>query len=183
MGDLHQKEVAIGEVPKPSLTLLARGISAFGYAGVALLLVSVVLTCADIVWRRVVGGAFVDTFDITKLCLVAVASLSIPYGFIHGNHVTVDLFIERFSARAQGLVDAVIHLVSAAVFVGIGWLAWKALMLHYGYHDTTQNLGIPVIYYWGIFIFGMALSFVACLWQAWHAWRRFQSHAGGVAAS
>lgn len=183
MGDLHHEGTAMDDAPKPSLSLLARGISAFGYIGVALLLVSIVLTCADIVWRRVVGGAFVDTFDITKLCLVAVASFSIPYGFIHGNHVTVDLLSERFTQRTQDLADAVIHLVSAFVFVGVGWLAWKALMLHYGYQDTTQNLGIPVIYYWGIFIFGIALSLIACLWRAWSAWRRFRSPATGVVAS
>lgn len=164
-----------GGAETPPLPLLARIITVFGWIGVAVLLVPIVLTCADIVWRRVIGGAFVDTFDITKLCLVTVAAWTIPYGFVHGNHVTVDLIVDRFPQRLQMLVDGLIQLVCAALFVFLGWLAWKAAMLHYGYHDTTQNLELPVVYYWAIFIVGLALAVLACLWRSLLAFRRMGS--------
>lgn len=163
------------EAPLPGV---ARGIGMFGWVGVAVLIVPIVLTCADILWRRIVGGAFLDTFDITKLCLVTVAAWSIPYGFVHGSHVTVDLLLERLPARIQGLADMAIHLVSAALFVVLGWLAWTAAVLHYGYGDTTQNLEIPVVYYWAIFIVGLALAVAACLWRSYAAWRRMTGPVG-----
>ncbi|MEX6506792.1 TRAP transporter small permease [Jiella sp. M17.18] len=163
-----------GAVGAPPLPLVPRVISVFGWIGVAVLLVPIVLTCADIVWRRAIGGAFMDTFDITKLCLVAAAAWTIPYGFVHGSHVTVDLLLEQFPARLQTLADGLIHLVCGALFVLLGWLSWNGAMLHYSYGDTTQNLALPVVYYWAIFIVGLALAVVACLWRSFAAFRRLR---------
>ncbi|MEJ2625327.1 MAG: TRAP transporter small permease [Pseudolabrys sp.] len=159
--------------------LVARVIDAFGLTGVAALLIPIVLTCTDIVWRRAIGGAFIDTFDITKLCLVTVAAWTIPYGFVHGCHVTVDLIVERLPGRVQDVADFVISLAGAVLFMFLGGLAWTSAALHYGYHDTTQNLQIPVVYYWAIFIVGLALTAIACLWRAGMSWRRFMDRAGG----
>lgn len=137
----------------------------FAWVAVAALLVPTLLICADIIWRRAVGGAFVDVFDIAQLALVAVASWSIPFGFVHGNHVSVDLLIERLPQAAQDVADAVIHFVCALLFLLLAWFAWGSMRLHYGYGDTTQNLGIPVVYYWAVFLSGLALTILACLWR------------------
>lgn len=157
---------------------VARTLSVIGWIGVATLLLPIVLTCSDIVWRRVVGGAFIDTFDLTKLSLVTAASWAIPYGFIHNSHVSVDLFTERLSPRNQALANIIIHIIAAALFAGLIWLAWQGAMLHYSYGDTTQNLGLPVVWYWAIFIFGLALTEVACIWRVIRAWRLFRILAG-----
>lgn len=134
--------------------------------GVGTLIVAIVLTCADIFWRRAVGGAFVDTFDITKLCLVAAASLSIPYGFTLGSHITVDLLAERFPEGARRVLDAVVSIVSAVLLGFLFWLTWQGAMLRYAYGDTTLNLQIPLILYWSIFLLGLALAAVAALARA-----------------
>lgn len=161
--------LAEGGPELPDQPLLGRVISFFGLLGIVVLLVPIVLTCADIVWRQLVGGSFVDTFDITQFCLVAAASWSIPYGFVHGTHVTVDLLAEQLPARAQHILDAAIHLVAAALVAFLAWVSWQGAMLHYAYGDTTLNLQIPVIYYWAIFLSGLVLAFLACLLRAWMA--------------
>lgn len=166
------------ELAEPRFAPLAQGIAIFGTIGVALLVIPIMLTCADIIWRRVIGGAFIDTFDITKLSLVAVAAWTIPYGFVHGSHVTVDLIVERFPARFQLLIDGLIHAASALLFVFLGWMALDAAMLHYSYHDTTQNLELPVVYYWAVFILGLALAALACLWRSYNAFRRMGGQSG-----
>lgn len=155
-------------------------ISFFGIIGIAALLAPILLTCADIAWRQIVGGSFIDTFDITKLCLVAAASWSIPYGFIHGTHVTVDLVADLLPSSAQRVLDAAIHLIAATLIALLAWLSWHGAMLHYGYGDTTLNLKIPVIYYWSIFLFGLFLTFVACLWRAWTAFRGKSTNQGAL---
>ncbi|MEW5424351.1 TRAP transporter small permease [Amorphus sp. 3PC139-8] len=137
-----------------------------GLAGVATLIVAIVLTCADILWRRLVGGAFIDTFDITKLCLVSAASLSIPYGFTQGAHITVDLLASRFPAGVRAALDIVISIVSAVLLGFLLWLSWKAAALHYAYGDTTLNLRLPMVWYWAIFIAGLGLSVLAALARA-----------------
>lgn len=135
-------------------------------AGISTLLVAIVLTCADILWRRIVGGAFVDTFDLTKLCLVAAASLSIPYGFTLGSHITVDLLADKFPAGVRTVLDVVVALVGAALLGFLFWLTWKGAMLHYAYGDTTQNLRIPVVWYWGLLLVGLGLAVLASLARA-----------------
>ena len=135
-------------------------------AGISTLLVAILLTCADIVWRQLVGGAFTDTADINKLCLVAAASLSIPYGFTLGSHITVDLLADRFPRRARIVLDVTVSIVSAALLAFLVWLTWQGAMLRYAYGDTTPNLQIPLIYYWGIFLLGLALGALAALARA-----------------
>lgn len=142
---------------------LSACVSFLAHLGVATLLVPIVLTCADILWRRIVGGAFVDTFDITELCLVAAASLSIPYGFTKGTHITVDLLAERFSPDIRTILDTLISFVSA-IFLGfLLWLSWQSAAQSYAYGDTSPNLRIPMVYYWSIFLLGLCLATLATL--------------------
>mgnify|MGYP001190359058 CR=1 FL=1 len=134
--------------------------------GVASLIVAILLTSADIVWRRVVGGAFVDTADLTKLCLVTAASVAIPYGFVAGTHVSVDILADRFPRRLQTALEVATSLAAAVLFAVLAWLAWQSAVLHYTYGDTTLNLRIPTVILDGIFLFGLGLSILACLWRA-----------------
>jgi TRAP-type C4-dicarboxylate transport system permease small subunit len=145
---------------------LAKFISLFAYVGIAALIVAIVLTCADIVWRRVVGGAFIDVYDITKLCLVAAASWSIPYGFVHGTHITVEFVAERFPRRVQRVLDVAVALVAAGLLGFLLWLSWDGAQLRYLYGDTSPNLRIPMIYYWALLLSGLALAIIAALWRA-----------------
>lgn len=145
---------------------VARFVAAFAYIGIAALIVAIALTCADIVWRRVVGGAFMDINDITKLCLVAAASWSIPYGFIHGTHVTVDLLAEHFPRGVQLGLEVAISLMAAVLLSFLLWVTWEAAQLRYLYGDVSPNLQIPVILYWGILLSGLVLAVVAALWRA-----------------
>lgn len=145
---------------------VARFVSGFAYVGIAALVVAIALTCADIVWRRVVGGAFMDINDITKLCLVAAASWSIPFGFIHGTHVTVDLLSEHFPRTLQLALEVAISLMAAVLLSFLLWLTWEAAQLRYLYGDVSPNLRIPLVLYWGILLSGLVLAVIAALWRA-----------------
>lgn len=156
--------------PDPPDGLFAGTVEVFGWAGVAALLVPTLLICADIVWRRVVGGAFMDIFDIAQLGLVAIASWSIPYAFVHGTHVSVGILADRFPPGVQRWLDVLTYLACALLFTLFAVLAWKSTALHYGYGDTTENLELPLVLYWAVFLIGLGLSILSCLWCAWRAW-------------
>jgi TRAP-type C4-dicarboxylate transport system permease small subunit len=146
--------------------VLERIVRLLALAGVATLIVAIALTWADIIWRRVVGGAFVDVVDIIKLCLVAAASFAIPYGFVRGSHVTVDLVAERFPPRARLLLEAVVSMAGAALLGLLLYLSWFAAQQRYAYGDMSLNLRIPMIIYWGLFLCGLALSVAVTLERA-----------------
>ncbi|HEX2255372.1 MAG TPA: TRAP transporter small permease subunit [Afifellaceae bacterium] len=129
--------------PQPPPTMLGRVldpvVSVAALSGVATLIVAIGLTWADIVWRRVVGGAFVDIVDINKLCLTAAASFAIPYGFVRGSHVTVDLLAERLPPRARPWLDAAVLLSGAALLALILYLYWFAALQRYAFGDMSQK--------------------------------------------
>lgn len=144
----------------------------FAWAGVAALLVPTLLVCADIAWRRIVGGAFMDTFDIAQLGLIMIASWSIPYAFVQGAHVSVGIVADHFPRSVQRGLDVITYLACALLFVLLTVLAWQSAALHHSYGDVTENLGLPLLIYWGAFLIGMLLSIAGSLWCAWQAWRR-----------
>lgn len=144
----------------------------FAWVGVAALLVPTLLICADILWRRVVGGAFMDTFDIAQLGLLMIASWTIPYAFIQGAHVSVGILADRFPQAVQRWLGVLTYLACALLFTLLTVLAWKSAVLHHGYGDVTENLGLSLLIYWGVFLVGMVLSIIACLWCAGQAWRQ-----------
>jgi TRAP-type C4-dicarboxylate transport system permease small subunit len=155
--------------------------SGAGCLGIAALIVVIILTCADIAWRRIVGGAFMDIQDATKLCLVAAASWSIPYGFVRGTHVTVDLLAERLPRGVQLGLEATSSLASAALLGFLLWLSWQATALRFDYGDASPNLGIPMVCYWAILLLGLAMSVAAAIQRAVcavAAWRRARSGVG-----
>lgn len=164
---MAEHAAAHAHVPEPPPTavggVLDRLVSLLALCGVATLIVAIALTWADIVWRRVVGGAFVDVVDIIKLCLVAAASFAIPYGFVRGSHVTVDILAERLPGRARLLLDAAVYLGGAALLALLLYLSWFAALQRYAFGDVSQNLRIPMIYYWGLFLCGLGLSVLVTL--------------------
>jgi TRAP-type C4-dicarboxylate transport system permease small subunit len=170
-GAWQAEGVSPGGGGSPPGARLAGFVSFFAYIGIAALIVAIALTCADIVWRRVVGGAFMDIYDVTKLCLVIAASWSIPYGFIHGSHVSVDLLVTHFPDRLQRAMDVVTLIAAAALLGFLLWLSWDAAQLRYLYGDTSPNLRIPMTYYWAILLFGLALAIVAACTGDLEVWR------------
>lgn len=146
--------------------LLDRLVSVLAVCGLATLIVAIALTWADIVWRRVVGGAFVDIVDITRLCLTAAASFAIPYGFVRGSHVTVDIVAERLPPRPRRWLDAAVLLAAAALLALLLYLSSLSALQSHTFRDRTLNLGIPLIYYWSLFLAGLALSVLVALERA-----------------
>ncbi|WP_051630348.1 TRAP transporter small permease [Afifella pfennigii] len=143
---------------------LTKLVDVFAYLGIAGLAVAVALTCADILWRRIVGGAFVDIVDITSLCLVAAASWSIPYAFLHGQHVTVEILADRLPGRLRLVLAMLAAFLAAALLALLLGLGMGSALQAFRYGDASLNLAIPMLVYWAIFLSGLALTLAANLW-------------------
>lgn len=126
------------------------------YAGAA------VLTVADIVGRRF--GMPVDgVVDLVQLGVLSGAWLVIPYAFLVGAHVGVDLLIESFPQRLKRTLRIAAALV-AAVLLGLMLQAcWDAFQQQVAFGDRSQQLGIPIFWYWIPLLVGVALSIVSAL--------------------
>lgn len=130
--------------------------------GVAAFAAAALLTVADVVGRRF-GAPIVGVIDLVQLCVLAGAWLVIPYAFLAGAHVGVDLVVEHLPARLNRVFRAVAGLAGAALALLILWGSWGAARQQMMFGDVSQQLGIPIIWYWAPLLLGAALSILAAL--------------------
>ncbi len=150
------------------LPQMERLLLGFALAGMAVLGVAIAAVLADIVLRGTMGMAVLGTVDITQLCVMACAFWAIPFAFIRGGHVRVEVGADRMPRRVRHTLDAV-AAVLGAVFVGlIGVYGWDGAQLALRYGDMSQTIGIPMIWYWATLLSGCALSVLATLTVAAH---------------
>ena len=144
---------------RPPVRVARLFVSAFAALGVLAYAAAAVVTLADVVGRRF-GVAVPGVVDLVQLFVLAGAWLVIPYAFMVRGHVSVDLLTERLTVRGRSLVEAAGALVAIAVLAPATWKAWETLELQMRFGDRSQQLGIPMVWYWAPLIFGMALSVV-----------------------
>ncbi|MDC0948797.1 TRAP transporter small permease [Gammaproteobacteria bacterium] len=131
--------------------------------GISALVVAIAVVVADIVWRRLGGGSFIGAVDLTQLSVMIAVSLSIPYAFSIGSHVSVDLLSQSFSARTHTALEGLAYLIGAAITALLCWLTIGRANEIWAYGDVSQDLALPLIWYWGALCLGLGLSTLVCL--------------------
>lgn len=144
------------------LRWLHRGIEALAVIGVLAYGAAAAVTVADILGRQF-GLAVIGVVDLVQLFVVAGAWLVIPWAFVSGAHVGVDYIIAALPDRAERAIRAAAALLAGALL---------ALMLRYGIDayelqammgDRSQQIGIPIGWFWLPLLAGQAIALVAIL--------------------
>jgi TRAP-type C4-dicarboxylate transport system permease small subunit len=130
--------------------------------GMACLFGAGAVTVVDIVLRAF-GSAIFGAVDIVQLLIMATAFSAIPYAFFRDGHVSVDILTQSFPPTVQKLMRAVTALASAVVMVLILYYGWEAAKLQMMFGDKSQNIGIPMVWYWLALVIGSGLSVLACI--------------------
>lgn len=151
------REGALGRV----LRAIERTTAVCAFIGIGSLVIAIGLVVTDIVWRRVLGGAVIGVIDLTQLCVMAAAFWSIPYAFTTRAHVTVDLLSARLGRGTRLWLDGLGGLLSIGLMALILFLGWQRAMEQWSFGDMSQDLGIPIIWYWAFLLSGSALGGIA----------------------
>ncbi|WP_156831139.1 TRAP transporter small permease [Arhodomonas aquaeolei] len=147
-------------------------------AGVAVLGLAIVMVVGDIAARAVLNRSLTGLVDITQLCVMTMAFLAIPYTFIRNAHVGITAATDWLPERARAGFDALAALAGAALVALLGRYGLDQALLALRYGDSSQTIGIPMIWYWSALLGGCLLSLVATLAEAL---RRFVHAATGEA--
>jgi TRAP-type C4-dicarboxylate transport system permease small subunit len=156
MGDLHLVQVA-------KLTgwliqgLAILGVAAFGAAAL--------VTVVDILGRRI-GYPIEGVVDLVQLSVVTGAWLTMPFAFYTATHVTVDFLL---AALPASLVIPLKVLGALASFVLVGLMLWRGYLTFETrtmFGDKSQQLGIPIAWYWYPLLVGLAVSLPAILLES-----------------
>lgn len=145
--------------------------------GMLALLGAGLVTVADIV-LRFFGGAVPGVVDLVQLLVLTAAFAAIPFAFFRDGHVSVDLLTQAFPRRLQALLSFLTALAALGLMGLVLLYGWRSAQMQMMFGDMSQNLGIPMIWYWAPLLTGSALSMLACLIAAGTAARALLSPSG-----
>lgn len=131
-------------------------------AGVLAYVAAAVLTVADVIGRRF-GLPIVGVVDLVQLFVLSGAWLVIPYAFLTGAHVGVDLLVDSFPSGPRRLFRTIAAVAACILLALMLYECVNAFKTQLMFGDRSQQLGIPVIWYWVPLLAGLVLSILATL--------------------
>lgn len=134
--------------------------------GMCALVVAIAVVIGDIVWRRIGGGSFIGSVDLTQFSVMIAVSLAIPYAFAMGGHVSVDLLTRNIGPLANRILDIAASLTGAVITGFLCWLSMGRAGEIWTYGDVSQDLALPMIWAWGALVFGLGFSALICTVRA-----------------
>lgn len=115
------------------------------------------VTVADILGRQV-GYPIDGVVDLVQLFVMAGAWLVMPWAFMAAAHVSVDFVLNLLPPKGR---RPLIAFASATAFVLVGlmlWHGWNTYETRTMFGDRSQQLGIPIAWYWYPLLLGLAVS-------------------------
>ncbi|QIE54066.1 TRAP transporter small permease subunit [Pikeienuella piscinae] len=136
---------------------LRRFLRAIAGLGVLAYALAALVTVADILGRQV-GVPIDGVVDLVQLFVMAGAWLVMPYAFMAGAHVGVDFLVGALPAAPA----AALRLIAATLaFTLLALMLWQGVLTYETrtmFGDRSQQLGIPIAWYWWPLLAGLALS-------------------------
>ncbi|MFH1647263.1 MAG: TRAP transporter small permease [Chloroflexota bacterium] len=93
----------------------------FSIIGVVTLAGLMLLTVSDVVLRFFFTKPIQGSLEVTELLMIVMVYPGLAWVAVRRMNIKVDLLVNRFSPRAQGIFDTVTCLISLAVAVLIAW--------------------------------------------------------------
>ena len=129
-----------------------------GYISGIMLLASTLIICEAVTLRYIIGAPTVWQTELSVYLLMFAAFVGGAYGLKHGDHVNVDIFIERLPGRARVAAHIVAGLLGLLFVVVVGVISFK---LWWFATSTGQRSGTawnpPMTYPYFIIPLGMTL--------------------------
>ena len=101
-----------------------------GYISGILILASTLIICEAVTLRYIIGAPTVWQTELSIYLLMFAAFVGGAYGLKHGDHVNVDLVIDKLPGRARIAANIVAALLGLAFVVVVAWIAfgqwWEA---------------------------------------------------------
>ena len=119
-------------------------------SGVALFAI-MALTFFDVLGRKFASNSIPGSLEMTELLMVVVIFGALPLVSERGEHVefdSLDPYLPAWLRRAQTVL---VHLLCAAVLLGLGWLMWRTGNQFLENGETTAQLRIlKAPFIWGM---------------------------------
>ena len=119
----------------------------------AALFAIMVLTFFDVSGRKLFSNSIPGSLELTELLMVIVIFAGLPLVSERGEHVIFDSLDSVWPAWLVTIQKTFVHLICAALMLGLAWLMWDTGVQFSGNGETTAQLKISK----APFIYGMAI--------------------------
>lgn len=113
------------------------------FVGAMCLAAMMFLMVSDVVMRYFFDKPIRGAFDLTEYMMAVVFSFGLPYCIINKNHIKVDILMERFSEKAQTVINMLLTPVSLVIFSLIAWQSILSTKIQFDSHIVSSVLEIP----------------------------------------
>lgn len=130
-------------------------VRALGLVACLGLMTMIVITCLDVVLRRM-GYPLFGVVDIVQLSAWVSGICALPYTTAVKGHVAVEFFFQKFPTRLKPFVDGGMRLLIAVVFVLLSWRSWAYGLYMLDKGIGTMTLRIPT--FWVMWLMSFAFG-------------------------
>jgi len=121
----------------------------------------IAITTVDVVARYVFNASLYDTFEITRMLLSAIVSLTLARSCYDGDQISVTLVIEKVSPRLRSSLNTIASLVGFLAFIVITAYAILKVIESYQRHEFQGWMELPTYPSKLVFAFGCLLTLLA----------------------
>ena len=143
------------------LKIIGFVIKGSAYIGVAVLILMMLITVADVFLRYVFNSPIVGAYEISEFVLLVLCFIGIAYCAWEDRHVKMNLLFSRLSERGQAGIEIGGLLIGLALSISIFYFYIQEGLLIQQSGKSTDILGIPEYPFYFIVSFcGLMLSLV-----------------------
>ncbi|MEV8468880.1 TRAP transporter small permease [Fluviibacterium sp. DFM31] len=139
-------------------------IDGMAFASLVFIFAAALLTCIDVVLRHTAESSIPGLVDLTQLAMMYAVFLAISYGFARKAHVAVTILTDSLSQRVNRFLSAAWWLAGAGLLSVLAYAAFEQAVLVASYGDVSQNIRIPMIWYWLPVVVGLIAAMLGSLW-------------------
>ncbi|MCC6000674.1 MAG: TRAP transporter small permease [Pararhodobacter sp.] len=140
--------------------ITGKGCVALALLGALSLGVAAAVTFVDVI-LRFFGGSVRGVVDLVQLFVMTGVFLSMPYTFFVDGHVRVTILLDRLRPALRATILVLGGALVLAFMIMLALRTHDGLLQVMGRRDSTLNLAIPMLWFWGPMLAGFALSIPA----------------------
>lgn len=149
------------------------GLSRFlGIIAIVVLVAMMLFTVTNVVLRAFFNRPIPGDVELIEVAMVCTSFLGLAWCAIQEKHIRVDLLVQFFPKRAQGIIELIGYIGALGASIIISWQSVNEGLANKGMNRLTASLGIPVYPFYFISAVGFGALSLALLVLIFRAARR-----------
>ncbi len=113
------------------------------YIGTSVVVVMMLLTVTDVFLRYTFRRPITGTLELTEYCMIIIAFFALGWCEIQKKHISMDLLVGRFPARAKAITACITYLIGLSVLIPLTWQNFLRMQHEWDIQRASTLLSIP----------------------------------------